>query len=179
MTELVLSHHGRVPEIQAVRFEDLCETRDAWQQVLLYEIGQGREFSKMATRSKFRELQSANAWILRASAEIAIQTDWQLDTSTTYLMLLIETRLDHQFESILSAFARTLEGHGGLQIVLSERAFSLTGKRNFSPDLVLVVAIDENQSLLRWIDSIVTQSELALLNGDLDQVQAILLNPQM
>lgn len=178
MTELVLNHGGRVPDIKTVRFEELSNTRDAWQQVLLYEVERGRDFSEIATRAHYREIQSANAGILRSSAEIAIQTKWQLDTNRTYLMMLIETRHDYQEAPILSVFAKTVEEHPGLRIVLSERAFALTGKSKFNPDLVLVVAFDEVESLTNWIESIATQSELAILDGDLDQVQAILLSPQ-
>lgn len=178
MSELVHEHAGSVPNLQAVRFDDLCNTKDAWQQVFLYEVEKGRDYSQMATRAQYRELQSKNAWMVRASAEIAIQSQWQLDTKNSYLLMLIESRIDNQDDLIVSVFSRTVKNHPRLRIVLSERTFALNGKRNFNPNLVLIIAFEEIESLTGWIESIVTQSELAILDGDLEQVHAILLSPQ-
>ena len=177
MSELVERHGGKVPTISAVRFEELCDSRANWQQVFVYEIDQGKEFSKIATSVKYRDLQSTNASILRASAEIAIQSNWGVQDSRTHLMLIIETRYVDQADVVTSAIAKTVEDHPGLEIVLARKAFSLTGKRNFDPDLVLIVAFDELIDLEDWNESITTQSELAILNADLDRVQAFLLNP--
>ena len=177
LSELVERHGGRVPKISAVRFEELCDSRANWQQVFVYGIEQGKEFSKIATSVKYRDLQSTNASILRASAEIAIQSNWDVDNSRRHLMLIIETRYDDQADVITSAIARTIGRHPRLQIVLAENAFSLTGKRNFAPDVVLIIAFDELSDLENWFGSITTRSELAILNAYLDRVQAFLLNP--
>lgn len=177
LSNLVERHGGKVPRMSAVRFEELCDSRANWQQVIVYEIDQGKEFSKIATSVKYRDLQSTNASILRASAEIAIQSNWSLQDSRTHLMLIVETRYIDQAGFVTAAIANTIEDHPGLEIVLAKKALSLTGKRNFDPDLVLIIAFDELIDLEDWNESITTQSELAILNANLDRVQAFLLNP--
>lgn len=175
LTSLVERHGGRVPKVSAVRFEELCNSRANWQQLFVYEIDRGKDFSKLATSVRYRDLQSANASILRASVEIAIQTEWDLDHQRSYLMLLMETRFAHQAHSVASVIASTIEKHQGLEIVLAEKTFTLTGKKNFDPGLVSIISYVDLNDLVSWLESITTQSELAILDGDLDQVQAFLL----
>lgn len=177
LAALVERQGGRVSPLSAVRFEELCNSRANWQQVLVYEIDKGKDFSKIATSVNYRELQTTNASILRASAEIAIQSNWNLDKHHRHLMLIMETRYLNQAAGIASTIARTVEHHPKLQVVLAESALSLTGKRNFEPDLVMVIEFDDLKDLNDWLGSIITQSELAILDADLDQVQAFLLAP--
>lgn len=178
LSALVERNGGRIESLEAVRFADLCSEDADWQEALVYEVDQGRDFSKLATSVEYRNLRSANASVLRASAEIAIQSKWDLDNQRSYLMLLIERHLSDQANALVSVFAKTMEKHQGLQIALAESAFALTGKRKFAPDFVLVIAFAEIDDLVMWLGSISTQSELAILDAELGQVQAFLLRPE-
>lgn len=171
-SEIVERHGGSVPPVSAVKFEELCNSRANWQQVFVFEVPEGRVFSQIATSMNYRNLESTNASILRSSAEFAIRSDWNLGVKRSHLMILAETRLDDQMDRIINVIARTVENHQGMEVVLAERAFSLTGKRNFNTGLVIVIALNEFDDLDNWIESIVTKSELAILNQDLDQVHA-------
>ncbi len=176
LSNLVEGLGGRVPRVSAVRFEELCNSSAHWQQVFVYEVDRGKDFSKLATSVRYRNLQSANASILRASVEIAIREEWKLDYQRSFLMLLMETRYADQAEAVASVIASVTQKHQRLEVVLVENSLTLTGKKNFDPNLVLVIAFVDLNDLVGWLESITTQSELALLDSELDQVQAFLLN---
>ncbi|MXW53525.1 MAG: hypothetical protein F4X44_06355 [Gammaproteobacteria bacterium] len=175
LTNLVESHGGRVPRVSAARFDELCNSRTDWQQVFVYEVDRGKDFSDLATSLRYRNLQSANASILRDSVEIAIQAEWDLDYQRSYLMLLMETQYADQADEVASVIASTLEEHKELEVVLAEKTLTLTGKKNFDPNLISVISFVDINDLDSWLGSVTTQSEMAILDGDLDQVQAFLL----
>ena len=170
-TETVTRYGGNFMDVGFVESIEFERDHVEWDNASLFWVQRGSDYSRYASSVALRQYTSEHSALLQSSVDIAIPHTWSATTANTHLVLLVDVRDRRQVES-LRAQCLVL-ARDGASLIAAERAISVRGKRFLNPNLVLIFGFETSEALEKWYRSISIQSELALLDRDVDRIHLL------
>ncbi len=143
-----------------------------WDRANIFWVQRGSDYSRYASSVALRDHTSEYSTLVQSSVDVVVPHTWAANSANNYLVLLLDVRDPRRIESLRVKCATLARDDATL--IAAEKGIALRGKQFFDPNLVLVFGFETSTAMANWYESIATQSELALMDRDVDRVHVLL-----
>ena len=170
----LVERYGGVPiDVEVVTVPEMAITQDNWTHAILFRVSKGNYYSQLASSVDLRNFTSSTVTVVRNSVDVAMRKEILVDEQESLLVMLIEVRERRDVQVPIRTLTRITAGHAS--VVASERAIVIRGKHFFSPNLVMVFRFESLAAIRDWYRATTTQTELAILDKEVDRIHSIVL----
>lgn len=158
-------------DVEFAKSLELGSDHKEWDKASIFWMQRGSDYSHFAASVALREHTSRHSTLVQSSVDVVVPITWPANSANTQLVLLLDVKDRRRIESLRVKCATLARDDATL--IAAERGIALRGKRFFDPNLVLIFGFESPLEMAGWFESIAIQTELALIDRDIDRMHAL------